>query len=133
MITAFESRVYECCKMVPKGKVTTYKAIAQALGHQGYRAVGNALNKNPFSHVPCHRVVCANGRVGGFAHGVGKKVEMLRKEGVEVNNGTIVDFERRYFHLYGPSDSASFSLVPLLTSSIAMIFSRVMPYSYFTR
>ena len=48
MITKFQKRVYELCKKVPKGKVTTYKAIAQKMRTKAYRAVGNALNKNPF-------------------------------------------------------------------------------------
>lgn len=96
----FQSLVYSLCKHVPAGKVTTYKAIADALGSKGYRSVGNALNKNPFGfleggNIPCHRVVCSNGRVGGFAHGVKRKVEMLKSEGVVVKDGNVVDFEKR--------------------------------------
>ncbi|MBI4140409.1 MGMT family protein, partial [Candidatus Woesearchaeota archaeon] len=70
MVTEFQKRVYELCKIVPKGKVTTYREIGNALGGKGqiYRAVGVALNKNPFApQVPCHRVVNGNGFVGGFA------------------------------------------------------------------
>ncbi|HLC19520.1 MAG TPA: MGMT family protein [Candidatus Nanoarchaeia archaeon] len=94
----FQSHVYLLCKQVPAGKVTTYKAIGDALGIKGYRAVGNALNKNPFGflecgNIPCHRVVCSDGRVGGFAHGVEKKIELLKKEGIVVRDGKVVDFE----------------------------------------
>lgn len=100
MISAFKSHVYELCRKVPQGKVTTYKAIGDALGMNGYRAVGMALNKNPFAPVvPCHRVVASDGSVGGFAHGTWKKIELLRNEGVAVRDGKIVDFEKNYFPL----------------------------------
>ncbi|MFH1787191.1 MAG: MGMT family protein [archaeon] len=106
----FNERCYAILRKVPKGKVITYKKIANALGTKAYRAVGNAMNKNPYcsqprtannnsnyclprnrssQNVPCHRVVKSNGEVGGFAQGTKKKIQMLRKEGVEVNNGKI--------------------------------------------
>ena len=94
MPTEFEKKVYSICKRVPKGKVTTYGAIAKRLKSKGYQAVGNALNKNPFKSVPCHRVVKSNGEVGGFARGSRKKIEMLRKEGVKIKNDKV---ERKYF------------------------------------
>ncbi len=91
---SFNERCYEVLKKVPKGKVTTYKEIAKRLKSKGYRAVGNAMNKNPYApRVPCHRVVCSDGKVGGFAHGTKKKIEMLRKEGVGIVNGKI-DLDR---------------------------------------
>lgn len=90
MITKFQKRVYELCKKVPKGKVTTYKAIAQKMGTKAYRAVGTALNKNPFApKVPCHRVVGSNGHLIGFAHGLKKKAELLRKEKIKIKNNRI--------------------------------------------
>jgi methylated-DNA-[protein]-cysteine S-methyltransferase len=90
MKKAFNERCYKILKKVPKGKVTTYKEIARALKNKAYRAVGNAMNKNPYApKVPCHRVVNSDGRVGGFAQGTKKKILMLRKEGVEVINGKI--------------------------------------------
>lgn len=106
MITDFQQRVYGLCKQVPAGKVTTYKAIGDALGGRGkiYRAVGVALNKNPFAPVvPCHRVVASDGSIGGFAHGCEKKIEMLKKEGVIVKDGKVVDFEKNMFITAGPS------------------------------
>lgn len=49
------------------------------------RAVGNALNKNPYApEVPCHRVIRKDGSLGGFALGARKKVELLRREGFNV-------------------------------------------------
>jgi len=97
---SFNQRCYDILKKVPKGKVTTYKAIAHKLKSKAYRAVGNAMNKNPYApKVPCHRVVNSNGEVGGFAHGTKKKVEMLQKEGIEIKNNKIVNF-KKYFYKF---------------------------------
>lgn len=86
----FNERCYNILLKVPKGKVTTYKEIAIKLNSKAYRAVGNAMNKNPYSpKVPCHRVVKSNGEVGGFASGTRKKIEMLKKEGIEIKNNKI--------------------------------------------
>ena len=114
MVTDFQQKVYSLCKKVPKGRVTTYKEIGKAIGKKGqvYRAVGVALNKNPFSawermgglscrrqdcFVPCHRVVKSDGTVGGFASGSEKKIRLLRKEGIEIKKNKIVDFRKRLF------------------------------------
>lgn len=95
--------MYRLCRRVPKGKVTTYKEIGDAIGTSGmvYRAVGVALKCNPFAPVvPCHRVVASDGRIGGF-HGktagpmITKKILLLQSEGVLVEKGRIVDFERK--------------------------------------
>jgi len=85
----FDEKCYSLLVKVPKGKVTTYKKIANALGTKAYRAVGNAMNKNPYNNIPCHRVVKANGKVGGFASGTKKKTEILKKDGVKIINGKI--------------------------------------------
>jgi len=98
----FNEDVWELCKKVPWGKVTTYGEIARALGCRGYQAVGNALNKNPYGAwscndermVPCHRVVNSDGRLGGFALGTEAKKMILEKEGVGVADGKIADFEK---------------------------------------
>lgn len=98
MVTKFEDKVYKLCKKVPKGKVTTYKEIGDKIGVKGYRAVGMALNKNPFAPViPCHRVCGSDGSLVGFASGLKKKAEMLRKEGIVVKNYKIADFEKVLF------------------------------------
>ncbi|HIH38278.1 MGMT family protein [Candidatus Woesearchaeota archaeon] len=89
-MTPFEEQVYGICRRVPEGKVTTYKAIAGALGIKAYQAVGQALHKNPFApNVPCHRVVNADGSIGGFAGGIKKKMEILRSEGIIIKAGKI--------------------------------------------
>jgi len=88
---------------IPKGKVTTYRLIAKKLDTKAYRAVGNACRNNPYApRVPCHRVVKSDGTIGGFAgkmsgKTVQRKAELLRKEGVQVKDGRIVNFERTLF------------------------------------
>ena len=68
---SFNQKVWAMCARVPKGQVTTYADIARALGTNAYRAVGNALNRNPYApHVPCHRVVASHG-IGGFMNARG--------------------------------------------------------------
>lgn len=106
MPTKFQQKVYELCKKIPRGRVSTYKEIGKALGGKGqiYRAVGVALNKNPYTpKVPCHRVVNSNGEIGGFAHGVRKKINLLQKEGIVVKKVKgkyrISDFETRFYSL----------------------------------
>ena len=91
---AFSEKVWQLCKKIPKGKVTTYKEIAAAMKTNAYRAVGNALSRNPHSPVvPCHRVVGSDGSLVGFARGLRKKAEMLRKEGIAVRKGKIEDLK----------------------------------------
>lgn len=91
----FAERVYSELRMVPKGKVTTYKLLAEKLGTKAYRAVGTALKNNPYApEVPCHRVVKSDGSVGGFmgkkaGDEVVKKIVLLRAEGVEILGGKI--------------------------------------------
>ena len=98
MSTNFENKVYALTSKVPKGRVTTYKEIAKALGIKAYRAVGNALNKNPYApRVPCHRVVNSNGSIGGFASGSKKKADMLRVESVGVKNNKIIKFKEKIY------------------------------------
>ena len=97
-IPEFYRKVYALCKKIPKGKVTTYKILAEKLGTKAYRAVGAAMNRNPYGilncngkdMVPCHRVVASSGHLHGFAHGLRKKAELLRKEGIEIKNGKIM-------------------------------------------
>lgn len=86
----FNERCYTLLRRVPKGKLTTYKALAHALGTRAYRAVGNAMNKNPYApEVPCHRVINASGSLGGFASGLKNKVTLLNSEGITIENGKI--------------------------------------------
>ncbi|MBD3252973.1 methylated-DNA--[protein]-cysteine S-methyltransferase [Candidatus Pacearchaeota archaeon] len=85
----FRNRCYELVRKVPEGKVTSYRAVALALGCKAYRAVGSAMNKNNDKSVPCHRVVNSDGNIGGFNSRAENKIRLLRKEGVKVVNGKI--------------------------------------------
>ncbi|HEX9817401.1 MAG TPA: MGMT family protein [Patescibacteria group bacterium] len=94
----FSQRVYELTRRVPKGRVTTYKLLAEALGSRAYRAVGQVMRCNPYAPaVPCHRVVASDGTLGGF-HGsksdqeLARKTRLLHAEGVIVVNQHIKDF-----------------------------------------
>ena len=101
----FNQKIYSLLKKVPKGKVTTYKALAEAVGTKAYRAVGQAMRCNPYSPiVPCHRVVKSDGSIGGFSGSINpnskevkRKIRMLKKEGVEVNGNRVVGFEKVLF------------------------------------
>ena len=90
MTTEFQEKCYAILKKVPRGKVTTYKELAKALGTKAYRAVGSAMNKNPYAPiVPCHRVINSDGKIGQFAYGQKKKIKLLKDEGIEIRNGKI--------------------------------------------
>ncbi len=81
----FKDLVFEKTKLIPRGKISTYKTIARAIGKKrAARAVGNALNKNCDIEVPCHRVVRSDGRIGGYNKGADEKKKLLIKEGFRV-------------------------------------------------
>ncbi|MGQ9787751.1 MAG: MGMT family protein [Candidatus Hadarchaeaceae archaeon] len=88
----FQRRVLELTARVPRGRVTTYKQIACAMGKpKAYRAVAMALAKNPYPiKIPCHRIVSSDGKIGGYTGGIQKKIELLNKEGVEVKAGRVL-------------------------------------------
>jgi methylated-DNA-[protein]-cysteine S-methyltransferase len=96
----FKERVFRIVKKMPKGRVSTYAEVGRALGTRGFRAVGNALNKSPGikKGVPCHRVVRSDGKVGGFALGTTRKIEMLKSEGIGIINGK-VDLGKYFYRL----------------------------------
>lgn len=94
----FNQKVWNLCRRIPRGKISTYKEIAKKLKTKAYRAVGNALNKNPYApKVPCHRVVNSDGKVGGFARGTKKKIILLKKEGIEIKKNQVMKFERLFY------------------------------------
>ena len=85
----FERRVYEVARTIAPGTTLTYGAIAARLGMPGEaRAVGQALGENPFPLVvPCHRVLAAGGKVGGFSAngGIATKMRLLSIEGARTS------------------------------------------------
>lgn len=80
--TFFQMKVWKELIKIPYGQIRTYKDIAKAIGNpKAYRAVGNALNKNPvLLIVPCHRVVGSNGQLTGFGAGIELKAWLLNLE-----------------------------------------------------
>ena len=98
-MTQFQSECYKALKKVPSGNVITYSGLASMIGRpRAHRAVGSAMNKNPFApEVPCHRVVKSNGDLGGFATDIKVKIKRLQKEGVMISNNKIVNFQSILF------------------------------------
>lgn len=90
--TDFQKLVWNEVLSIPLGEVRSYKQIAQAIGRPlSYRAVANACASNPYApEVPCHRVICDNGSIGGYSGdgGIAMKIELLEAESkvrLEVN------------------------------------------------
>jgi methylated-DNA-[protein]-cysteine S-methyltransferase len=100
--TAFETRIYELTRCIPRGSVTTYGELARAAGCGSARAVGQALSRNPFAPVvPCHRVIASDMKPGGFqgqAMGdrVRSKLDLLADEGCRFVEGRLVDRSRLF-------------------------------------
>ncbi|PNH07928.1 Methylated-DNA--protein-cysteine methyltransferase [Tetrabaena socialis] len=94
--TEFEERLYQLCKCIPAGKVSTYGALSAVL-KSSPRAVGQALRRNPFAPVvPCHRVVASDMEIGGFSGGWGvsdpnvqRKRKLLEEEGIEFDGSVV--------------------------------------------
>ena len=77
-VPEFERRVYEVARAIPAGSVLTYGEVAERIGQPGAaQAVGRALGRNPFPIVvPCHRVVAADGKLGGFSAPGGRATKL---------------------------------------------------------
>lgn len=93
--------VYEVTKKVPPGRVTTYGAIADYLALGSARMVGWALNHcNMMGGVPAHRVVNRKGELSGRNHFPNPALmqQMLESEGVKVENDTVADFKKLFWH-----------------------------------
>ena len=87
--TPFRNEVYEILLSIPFGKVLTYGDIAKTIANNrkiekmSAQAVGGAVGSNPICLIiPCHRVVAANNKIGGYGGGIQNKVELLKLEGV---------------------------------------------------
>jgi len=97
-IPDFHQRCYQALLKVPAGKVTTYGELARAIGSKASRAVGTAMaNNQQLITIPCHRVVRSNGEIGQYANGSKKKAELLKSEGVSIENGKIINFDQFKF------------------------------------
>ena len=95
-MSPFSSRVISVVRRIPPGRVATYGDVAEAAGRpRAARAVGTVMRGCAARDVPCHRVVAAGGRVGGFGGNVELKRALLRAEGILVVGSRIRDFEAR--------------------------------------
>ena len=95
-------KIYEIVRQIPAGRVTSYGAIARCIGlRSGARMVGWAMNASHSykDFVPAHRVVNRNGMLTGKHHFEGSTVmeDLLRSEGIEVEDDQIVDFNKHFW------------------------------------
>lgn len=88
--------VYNLVSNIPPGKVATYGQLASSVGNpRAARGIGKILNKNPRPIiVPCHRVVCSDGHIGGYMYGKERKISLLLNEGIPIVNDLIKGFEK---------------------------------------
>jgi O-6-methylguanine DNA methyltransferase len=92
----FAARVRSVVRRIPRGKVATYGDVAAAAGRpRAHRAVGNIMRATSDSTVPCHRVISAGGKLGGYGRDLFAKRALLLAEGIIVANGRIRNFADR--------------------------------------
>jgi len=89
--TEFERKVLVATFRIPTGKISTYKRIAEKIGcPRAYRAVANALHKNPLAPiVPCHRVIRSDGKFGGESKDAESRRKLVEQEGVPLENDQV--------------------------------------------
>jgi O-6-methylguanine DNA methyltransferase len=96
--TKFRQRVLFAVRRIPPGRVATYGDVAAAAGApRAARAVGNIMKGCRVAGVPCHRVIAAGGRLGGYGGSEGLKRALLTAEGVAVGRARVRDFDRKRF------------------------------------
>lgn len=101
MNTSYFEMVYDVCKLVPKGRVTTYGAISDYLALGSARTVGWALNQlKKTNDVPAHRVVNRLGELSGrmMFPSPTEMQKRLEKEGIKVENDKVVEFKKLFWH-----------------------------------
>jgi O-6-methylguanine DNA methyltransferase len=90
----FAVRVRHVVRGIPHGRVATYGDVAAAAGRPlAHRAVGNIMRETRDSSIPCHRVIAAGGKLGGYGRDLYTKRALLLQEGVVVVGGRIKNFE----------------------------------------
>jgi methylated-DNA-protein-cysteine methyltransferase-like protein len=99
---SFFENVYEVARLIPKGRVTSYGAIAKYLGTgRSARTVGYAMNNSAIQtpQVPAHRVLNRNGMLTGRHHFNPPELmqQLLEKEGIRIKNHTVLDFEKVFW------------------------------------
>lgn len=115
-MTPLQQKIYNLLKQVPPGKVTTYKALADAAGTKAYQAIGQFMRHNPYAYmecddptmrIPCHRVVASDGTIGGFmgkrdGTEIARKIALLKSEGITVTNNKVTNFSSLLFTFSKP-------------------------------
>lgn len=92
----FTSRVLSVVRRIPAGRVATYGDVAAAAGRpRAARAVGNIMRTCSRHDVPCHRVVAAAGKLGGYGGNLEMKRALLRAEGLQISGSAIREFRAR--------------------------------------
>lgn len=83
-MTIFQEQIKDIVRSIPKGEVMSYKEVAEAAGRpRAFRAVATTMANNYDPTVPCHRVICSDGSLGGYNRGgIEMKRQLLKKEGV---------------------------------------------------
>jgi methylated-DNA-[protein]-cysteine S-methyltransferase len=90
----FAARVRSVVRRLPRGRVATYGDIAAAAGRpRAHRAVGNIMRTCQDSSIPCHRVIAAGGKLGGYGRDLHAKRDLLVAEGILVSNGRVRNFD----------------------------------------
>lgn len=94
--SSFRARVLAVVGRIPAGRLATYGDVAAIAGNpRASRAVGNIMRECRDVRIPCHRVVAAGGRLGGYGGNLQLKRELLRAEGVLITGSSIRDFVLR--------------------------------------
>lgn len=85
-------------RKIPRGKITSYKILARKLKVHP-RLMGRMLSRND-SNAPCYKVIHHNGKIGGYTskNGLKDKIRKLKKDGIIVKNGKVIDFKRHFFY-----------------------------------
>ena len=79
--TSFQKKVWTALFTIDYGKTKTYGEIAKMVNCRSAQAVGQAISRNPIALIiPCHRIICADGSIGGYAYGIERKKQLLQME-----------------------------------------------------
>jgi O-6-methylguanine DNA methyltransferase len=93
MVRSFQARVRSAVRRIPAGRVATYGDVAAAAGRpRAHRAVGNIMRTCADASIPCHRVIAAGGKLGGYGRDLFAKRALLLAEGVIVAGGRVRNF-----------------------------------------
>jgi O-6-methylguanine DNA methyltransferase len=94
-VTAFSSRVLSVVRRIPPGQVASYGDVAKLAGRpRAARAVGNIMKSCGRRDVPCHRVIAAGGRLGGYGGSEALKRSLLVAEGIVVSGSRVRNLDR---------------------------------------